>query len=362
VDDHSNRPELGASQVAIPSPAAAMNQPADDQVYRRSMLPAPAGQVSPSLHDLAEAVRAAHAGVVAGFSSAAACAVEAGRKLKAAKAAAGHGRFGEFLEACDINARTARRYMQLAELAANWSSTTVLSGVSIEGAIKLLAPPKSAKSSKPTALKPPIKSTKTVASAKPNPKAAHVDIIELLLAASLTDRTRAIDAIGLEALLAAIPSAWLPLLADRLAERQVTAPATTVDSALIPSDLGIPQFLDRRSSVTPVIEEESPVVTTTVDPIDVPTSPAVAVTPKPKSKPVPKVSKYYQAADRDPWPSNWRKLDADALEEAIRDVQIFGVNHLLEDCHHAQLKKMRARLDELRAAEAAINKQSGLLS
>ena len=70
---------------------------------------------------------------------------------------------------------------------------------------------------------PEIGETKPVTTGK---RTTHADLIEVWRAASPSDRTKAIDAIGLEPLLAAIPPTWLPLFADRLASRPMAAPAT----------------------------------------------------------------------------------------------------------------------------------------
>lgn len=205
------------------------------------------GQAALTLHDLAEAIRTAHAGVVAGFASAARCAVEAGRELRTAKTAVSHGQWGEFLRTCDLNDRTSRRYMQLADLVQNGRGTTDLTGVSIEKAIKLLAPPKPAETViAPKQLAPP----KQAVTAGPQKHVTHIVVTEVLLAASPVDRIKAIDALGLDALWAAIPPAWLPLIEQRLADRrQVSAPAAINGNLSIPADLSIPDCLHRSPAV-----------------------------------------------------------------------------------------------------------------
>jgi hypothetical protein len=84
-----------------------------------NIVPTLAGQVAPTLGDLAVKVRAAHASVVTSLSSAVEHAIAAGNHLAQAKQLVGHGHWSDFLHNCDVNDRTARRYMQLAELAAN---------------------------------------------------------------------------------------------------------------------------------------------------------------------------------------------------------------------------------------------------
>jgi len=108
-------------------------------------LPAPSAQVARNnstvaLADLVKVVRAEHLAVVSAFSSAVEHALAAGRALIEAKDLIGHGGWTKFLKDCDVGERTTRRYMQLAALAANRSSTTDLVGLTIEGAIKKLAP------------------------------------------------------------------------------------------------------------------------------------------------------------------------------------------------------------------------------
>jgi hypothetical protein len=103
-----------------------------------NILHALTGQAAPTLDELAARIREAHAGAAASLSSAVEYAIAAGTHLAAAKKLvkklAGHGRWIGFLHTCDVKDRTARRYMQLAELAANRSSTTDLIGMSIEAA------------------------------------------------------------------------------------------------------------------------------------------------------------------------------------------------------------------------------------
>lgn len=209
------------------------------------MLPASAGQVSSSvpssLPGLAAIIRKAHAGVVKAFSDAANCAIEAGLRLKTARECTGHGRWTSFVvQDCGLNERTARRYIQLADLAAKRSSTTDLAGVSIERAIKLLSPPKPPKSA--TTPKPPAPVSRRKASA--SARTGHVDIIRVWTAAPPAERAKAIDSIGLDAILAALPAAWMPRLEQHLAQRrQSPTPPLVVGNDLD----GIPDFLRRKA-------------------------------------------------------------------------------------------------------------------
>jgi hypothetical protein len=196
-----------------------------------------------NLAALADKIRAARAAAVADFTRGIDRVREMGEHLKIAKQMAGHGRWGEFLRSCDLNERTTRRYIQFADLiAANRSPGTDLDGLSIKEAIKLLSPPKSPKPA--SAPKPPA-TAKAAAKgeATPGKRITHIAVIEVWFAASPADRTKAIDSIGLDAVLAALPSAWLPLIVDRIAASR----AAPVNAAVIPSDLSIPEFLDRRT-------------------------------------------------------------------------------------------------------------------
>ena len=218
-----------------------------------------AGQAAPTLAELAEAIHIARAEAVAVFKDGLRRIRTIGDKLTIAKEMAGHGRWTEFLKACDLNDRTARQYMQFAELAAKMAPGTDLVGMSLKAAIKLLTPPKPAKSSK-TETSPKQIAKPEPPISKPGKCTAHIDIIEAWLAAAPADRTKAVDAIGLEAWLAAIPKAWEPLVVAHHATHAATpvtiecapdvasgAEAPTAGSDhLIPTDLSIPNFLDRR--------------------------------------------------------------------------------------------------------------------
>jgi hypothetical protein len=185
-----------------------------------------------SLDELESRIRTAHAGVVSAFSSAIGKSLEAGQALIAAKKLIAHGQWIPFLRRCDINDRTARRYMQFTELVDEKRSSTTdfasllveLADLTLEQAIKRLSP-QTASSASITGPAPPGE--------PPSVKTTHADIVAAWTNAPASERKRAIDSIGLEALLAAMPSAWLPLIANRLARPIVPAPLP----ADLPSDL-----------------------------------------------------------------------------------------------------------------------------
>ena len=142
------------------------------------------GQDAPSLRVLATRIRAAHAGVVTSVSSAAVHALVAGAYLTEAKELSGHGRFGEFLRACDVNDRTARQYMQLAKLAgikpvpgtdlietAKAFVAANLAGLSVKDAIKCLTSPKTSPTRQTTSTSQPA------AHSERSNQTKHVDII-----------------------------------------------------------------------------------------------------------------------------------------------------------------------------------------
>jgi Protein of unknown function (DUF3102) len=158
------------------------------------VVPTLTGQVTPSLSKFVTAIRNAHAAVRAALSNAVTCAIAAGDNLAEAKRTVGHGHWTEFLHSCGINERTARRYIQLAELAkSNRSRTTDLPDLTdlpIESAIKKLSPPKSLKNAKGSTL-----TTKTAIA-----RTTAADVLALWNRASQDERTKALNCIGLEAL------------------------------------------------------------------------------------------------------------------------------------------------------------------
>ena len=95
----------------------------------------------------------------------------------------------------------------------------------------LLQPPRSGK----LPVTQPVK-------AKSAKRTEHTDIIVAWRTAPPAERAKAIDNIGLDAVLAAIPSSWWPLLEQHLAERQ-QSPAPPLAIGSDPD--AIPEFLRR---------------------------------------------------------------------------------------------------------------------
>ena len=204
-----------------------------------NIVPRTPGQgAAASLDELAKRVREVHAGFVHAVSNAILRAINAGQALIAAKELTPHGEWGKFLARCDVGERQAERYMRLAGLAvANPTSKSDLADLSIEAAIKKLWPPKARRT--PSGGTP---ATKTAI--------AHTNAADILAAwdrAPQNERIKAINSIGIEALLAALPRDWIPEIEKRLARPR--APGVQVDPACaIPADLCIPPWLRRDSS------------------------------------------------------------------------------------------------------------------
>jgi hypothetical protein len=207
------------------------------------------GQAARSLDELVERVRKAQAGYIHATISSVAHAIDGGQALIAAKELTPHGQWGNFLKRCDIGERQAERYMRLAQLvAANPTCESDLIGLTIETAIKKLSPPK------PRNTKEHRQGTKVVAAPRVTARATHLDVIAAWTAATPVDRAKAIDAIGLEALLAAIPGAWWPLLEQRVGNRDHTNGSTvTAPAALSSDDLSIPEFLRREQQSLEIV-------------------------------------------------------------------------------------------------------------
>jgi hypothetical protein len=148
-----------------------------------------------------------------------------------------------FLRACDVGERQAHGYMQPAHLAKqNHPRGTDLTRMTIKGAIKQLAPPRTLRTPK----QPVTKLIVAPAQIQPKPKKKQIDIIGAWLAASSDERVKAVAAIGLNLWLAAFPDEWWPLFDWHLADlRQPQAQTETVPADLIPDDLSISPFLRR---------------------------------------------------------------------------------------------------------------------
>jgi Protein of unknown function (DUF3102) len=168
-------------------------------------VPVRAGQATASsLAELAESFRKAQADFHHAASNAILHAISAGQVLIAAKKLTRHGEWAKFLASCDVRERQAERYMRLADLdAANPTCKSDLAGLTIEAAIKKLSPPKLR-----TITKQPT-DTKPLAPPKITARRTHIDVIAVWMATTPTERTKAIDSIGLEPLLASLPGAWV---------------------------------------------------------------------------------------------------------------------------------------------------------
>lgn len=197
--------------------------------------PAVPGQAN--LAELAAAVREAHQNVWRAQANAIEHALKAGEALIAAKAAIPHKQFGDFLRSCDVGPRQSQRYMRLYQLAVGKNDLkSLLAGLSIEEAIRLLSRSDSPK--KPSERKPSGKPH------KPAPgKTTHTDVLSAWINAAAEERIKAVDGIGFDRLIAAIPSAWWPLIERHVADRrQISAPSV---ATALPADLSIPAILRR---------------------------------------------------------------------------------------------------------------------
>jgi hypothetical protein len=209
----------------------------------RNIGPHVAGQdAAPSLDELAKRIHEAQAGFMSAASNAVMHAIDADQTLIAAKDCTPHGEWGKFLKRCNVGERQAERYMSLAHLVETnptWKSD--LPGITIEAAIKKLSPPKDHPTRGRTAAE-----VVTVPTAVA--RTTHSDVIAAWNAAPPAERTKAVDAIGLRCLLAAIPDGWWPMLEERVAKRQqasVPKEPTRAEN----DDLTIPGFLRRSHPV-----------------------------------------------------------------------------------------------------------------
>jgi hypothetical protein len=201
---------------------------------------------SPCLDDLANRIRDAHTGVATAFVNAIDRAIDAGETLIIAKKSKliPRGQWSKFLERCGVGARQAERYMRLACLvAANPTCKSDLPELSIEQAIRLLSPPKPSKEI-PTRGQPAKPS-------KPHrPDFTGTDIIAAWMGSLPDERTRALNAIGLNPLLAAMPQEWWPLLESIIAQRHPPLEAAAANTTS--DDLEIPTFLRRELIAAPL--------------------------------------------------------------------------------------------------------------
>jgi hypothetical protein len=204
------------------------------------------GQESPPLDELAEHIRDAHAGITAAFSNAIDRAIDAGRTLIIAKKLVPHRQWGKFLKRCGVGERQTERYMRLARLvAANPTCKSDLAELSIEQAIKLLSPPKPPKDT--PACGQPLNHGKSGC-----PIFTSSDIIAAWIGSLPVERTRALNAVGLDQVLAAMPQEWWPLIESIVVHRHlplVTAASNTT------GDLEIRTFLRRELIAAPLNAE-----------------------------------------------------------------------------------------------------------
>jgi hypothetical protein len=202
------------------SPAAAETADGARKVVAVARKKQPSSQTNPKrqegqLAELAQCIRAEHQAVVQAVNDVASHAVAAGRALNEARKHVPHGQWADWLSRyCgEISDRHARRYMALADVYDNQNGHAVsdLAGYSLRGLMRQLTPPRS-------------RSADAVAVARkkgPAPKTSrsyikHTDILALWIEAPPGERTKAIDGMGLKPLLAAIPDAWWPLIAQHL--------------------------------------------------------------------------------------------------------------------------------------------------
>src|SRR5262249_38728151 len=130
------------------------------------------------------------------------------------------------------------RYKRLARLVeANATSKSLLTGLTIEEAIKKLSPPWTA-GGNPSEVRTPSAPARVAAT-------SNIDIIEVWNRASPAERGHAVNGIGLVAWLDAIPRDWIPRLEQLLTERRQLTAIVPPEPAQAPDDLSIPAFLRR---------------------------------------------------------------------------------------------------------------------
>jgi len=207
----------------------------------KTALPAVKNRVSakgPCLNDFIAIARDAHLGVISAFSSAIDRAIACGRALIQMGDAglARHGEWPRIYKRCGMSERQAQRYQQLARLVGQKpSSRTVLGDcTSIQAAIKKLSPSKPRANSGSRVAHQP---------ASPAKKTSFADIVAAWMAAPNAERTRALDAIGWNALRGAIPASWHAVLSTPVID---VTPAPHSALPATSDDLSIPDFLNRK--------------------------------------------------------------------------------------------------------------------
>ena len=128
-------------------------------------------------------------------------------------------------------------------VAVNPTCKSDLAELSIEQAIKSLSPPKPPKET-PLCGQPPEPS-------KPNrPTFTGTDIIAAWIGSLASERTRALNAMGLNQVLEAMPREWWPIIESSIAPRNPPQATTASDAVL--GDLEIPTFLRRELLAAPL--------------------------------------------------------------------------------------------------------------
>jgi DUF3102 family protein len=164
------------------------------------------------LKELGDNIRGWHQQVRLALGNALSFAMDAGDALIAAQQRLPHGSWLPWLKNhCDLGERTAQLYMQLADGRATIESQIRSSAadLSLRAALRLIAPKKAERSARESTA-PVNKSSRWLT--------ASADLFAAWNAADLDTRQHFIDAIGLNGLLAAVPSAWRQQFIDRLAD------------------------------------------------------------------------------------------------------------------------------------------------
>jgi Protein of unknown function (DUF3102) len=139
--------------------------------------------------------------------------------------------------------------------------------------------------------------------------------------------------------------------------------------ATFPADGGIPPFLLRTSTEPPSVPQDAsqplppaPLVPRDLTPTPPSPAPALATPPLPATPPAPsrtQVAAHYLPAHRDPWPANWKKLDAAELVEPLTHLRELFVVPIFETMVHAEtLNDGDGLLEVLRKADRAEHRAS----
>ena len=92
--------------------------------------------------------------------------------------------------------------------------------------------------------------------------ATALDLAEMWGRASIAERTRFINNLGLEAVLVAMPDDWLPLIEQRLSNRSITALSSTTELAVDHTEYpAMPSFLQRSAPLMPAAEKPPAILT-----------------------------------------------------------------------------------------------------